>query len=148
MLRALSVSAGFCLALVACGGDAVPTPAAIVELSLDDDAGSPNILAIYDQTGLVAGARFLPNFDHIEALTVTQGADETIIDVAWVGLGCESRPTLSITSHASGVQVTLDHGPRPDSCAAMAENYGVQVELSEPVPLSEIEAAETGQLDS
>ena len=135
-----------CIALSACAANPTPSPDAAVQLP-EGVPDNPNVLSVYDETGLLKAVRYVPNFEGIQSLTVAQGEGGlSTIKVGWVGLNCEARPTLTFAEHEGGYRVTLDHGPRPEDCALMAITYQVELELSEPVPISEIEAIEAAEL--
>ncbi len=60
-----------------------------------------------------------------------------------VGVICESRPSLTVDRADDRLTLFLEHGPVPDSCAAMAVPYGVLLMVDPSLDLDEIEVGES-----
>ncbi len=102
--------------------------------------GTPNLLSIFDEAGVVTDAR-VPD-DEPRDLSADISATpltEASVLVEWSWLICESRPSLTVDRADGRLTLFLDHGPVPDSCAAAAEPYGVLLMVDPSIDLDEIE---------
>jgi hypothetical protein len=137
-----------CLVLLGCAqaDTSAPAPAGDFVFELPEGRpGEPNLLAIVDQTDLIVAVEMASDRGESLELSVRQASDPAGLVVSWVGLGCESRPVLTFAPAYDGFVLTLDHGPRPSSCAATGIGYSVELTLAEPLSVDVIALTELGE---
>lgn len=143
ILAALSILVGCNAATPTPSQRPTPTPDFVVRLQ-GGVPGTPNLLSIFDEAGVVTDAR-VPDDEpkdlsaDISATPLTKAS----VLVEWSGFICESQPSLTVDRADDQLSLFLDHGPVPDSCAAAAVPYGVLLMVDASIDLDEVEVAES-----
>ena len=112
---------------------ATASPRLVVELPLESN-GTPNHLLVYAASDLVTSAIYEPDYQGGTDLKVVRGEEPNQLYVSWLGLECEARPVMYVDKDGDRLEVTLDHGLRPDGCTAMGIGFRVLLTLTGPVP--------------
>jgi hypothetical protein len=143
ILAALSILTGCKAATPSPSAPPTPTPDLVVRL-WGGVPGTPNLLSIFDEAGVVADAR-VPDEEpkDLSADISATPLTETSVLVEWSGFICGSRPSLTVDRADDRLTLFLEHGPVPDSCAAAAAPYGVLLMVDPSIDLDEIEVAES-----
>jgi len=143
ILATLSILIGCKAATPSPSPPPTPTPDLVVRL-WGGVPGTPNLLSIFDEAGVVTDAR-VPDEEpkDLSADISATPLSETSVLVEWSGFICESRPSLTVDRADDRLTLFLEHGPVPDSCAAAAAPYGVLLMVDPSIDLDEIEVAES-----
>ncbi len=143
ILATLSILIGCKAATPSPSAPPTPTPDLVVRL-WGGVPGTPNLLSIFDEAGVVTDAR-VPDEEpkDLSADISATPLSETSVLVEWSGFICESRPSLTVDRADDRLTLFLEHGPVPDSCAAMAVPYGVLLMVDPSLDLDEIEVGES-----
>ncbi len=131
-LLAISTLTASCAFASSPGTPAATAPAFVVDVpgGLPDYASQ---VSVYAPPGLLSEVEYAPSLEGIQGLTLTR-QDTNRLLVAWVGLVCETRPTLTLETGASRLVVVLDHGPWTKDCPAMGLTLQVALTFADAIP--------------
>lgn len=124
------------LVMVAAGcGAPRPTVTVPLEIGWDGDFA----LLVYDESGLVTGARQAEiEFSGLSA--ATSRPDDHQIDISWTGGACSHRPTAHVSGTADAFRIELVNNADvnlvpflPIGCPAVGLPFSVTLSLTAPV---------------
>lgn len=75
------------------------------------------------------------------AVPVPNTADS--VQIEWLGLMCESQPVMTVNQAPESLDIHLDHGPSPASCAAAGVEYRAVLHLDADATLIHFDVTET-----
>jgi hypothetical protein len=122
--------------LLACGGIPIQPPSQIVELPHNDFGDF--VLLVYDQSGLVTGARAADLWQSEAGAGVEAHPESNEVSLSWTGGACAHGPKLAISGDSSALTLELDAAPFefsavPVECPAIGIPFAVTLTLSESV---------------
>ncbi len=123
-------------AVLACGS--VGTPDLVVPL--ETMAQGDWELLVYDDSGLVAGARSAQLQPGIQRDDVIAFPDKRELEIGWIGGACSHRPTLEVAGDSAHLRLELRNPSDPQllpflpiACPAVGIPLRVTISLNQPV---------------